>query len=217
MYVIELDVGSYCANCYILYCEETLKAAIIDPAGQEEGILELLKEKNLKLKYIINTHGHVDHIAANGAIKFATRALILIHKEDAPLLEKYDKNLSIFFEKEAASSGIADEFVNDGDIIEFGNVKLKVIHTPGHTSGSICLYNEQEKVLISGDTLYDESIGRTDFPGGCYETMVKSVKEKLFILPDETVVYSGHREVTTIGYEKENNSFSFKKYDIEGR
>ncbi|MDL2280244.1 MBL fold metallo-hydrolase [Selenomonadales bacterium OttesenSCG-928-I06] len=206
MQVIQVEIGFYSTNCYILYCAETLKAAIIDPAGQEKGLLELIEEKNLDVKYIINTHGHVDHIGANGAIKQAKDALILIHEEDAPMLTSYDKNLSIFVGK-GVLGGVADKLINDGDIIEFGNVKLNVIHTPGHTKGGICLYNEKEKTLFSGDTLFAESIGRTDFPGGSYKTIIKSIKEKLFILPDETVVYPGHGEMTTIKHEKQYNPF----------
>ncbi|MDL2280242.1 MBL fold metallo-hydrolase [Selenomonadales bacterium OttesenSCG-928-I06] len=208
MYIIELDVGEHCANCYVLYCEETLEAAIIDPAAQEQGIIELLAEEKLNLKYIINTHGHFDHIRANGAIKKATGALILIHEEEALVLETYDNILSIFPDK-GVSGGIADIFIADGDTVEFGNVKLQVIHTPGHTKGGICLYNKEENVLFSGDTLMAGTIGVTDLPGGSYETIIKSIKEKLFTLPDATVVYPGHGEVTTIEYEKKNNpSFS---------
>ena len=206
MQIMQIEIGFYSTNCYILYCEETLEAVIVDPAGQEKGLLELLKEKNLKLKYIINTHGHVDHIGANGAIREATDALILIHEEDAPMLTSQDKNLSIFVGK-GVLGGVADKFINDGDIIEFGNVKLKVIHTPGHTQGGICLYNEEDSILISGDTLFAESIGRTDFPGGSYKTIISSIKEKLLTLPAETAVYPGHGEMTTIEHERKFNPF----------
>mgnify|MGYP000971974934 CR=1 FL=1 len=206
MKIIQAEIRSYGTNCYILYCEETLQAVIIDPAGNAKELLELFEKKNLKLKYIINTHGHVDHIGANGALKKTTDALILVHEEDAPMLTNHDKNFSIFVGKEILG-GIPDQFINNGDIIEFGNIKLNVIHTPGHSKGSICLYNEKKKVLFSGDTLFAGSIGRTDFPGGSYKTIIKNIKEKLLILPDETVVYPGHDIMTTIEYEKKNNPY----------
>ena len=198
MKIIQAEIRSYGTNCYILYCEETLQAVIIDPAGNAKELLELFEKKNLKLKYIINTHGHVDHIGANGAIKKATGALILIHEEDAPMLTC---GIGGIF------GDVPDQFINDGDTIEFGNIKLNVIHTPGHSKGSICLYNEKKKVLFSGDTLFAGSIGRTDFPGGSYKTIIKNIKEKLLILPDETVVYPGHDIMTTIEYEKKNNPY----------
>ncbi|MDL2280243.1 MBL fold metallo-hydrolase [Selenomonadales bacterium OttesenSCG-928-I06] len=199
MQIIRAEIRSYGTNCYILFCEDTLQAVIIDPAGQEKGLLDVIEKNKLKIKYIINTHGHPDHIGANSAIKKATDASILFHEKEAPMLAK--------FIGKGAPGAVADKFIDDGDTIEFGNVKLQVIHTPGHTQGGICLYNEKEKVLFSGDTLFAESIGRTDFPGGSYPTIISSIKNKLLVLPDETTVYSGHGEATTIAHEKKYNPF----------
>lgn len=199
-----LGVGQLGTNCYILGCEETKEALVIDPGAEASRILQWLDDKGLKAKYIVNTHGHIDHIGANDEIREATGAKLLIHREDAEMLVDPKKNLSVFVGP-AISLKAADETLEHGDSIKVGNIKLEVMHTPGHSLGGISL--KFDGVLFSGDTLFAEGVGRSDFPGGCHETLLASIKRELFTLPDETKVYPGHGPSTTIGYEKENNPF----------
>ncbi|HWR40974.1 MAG TPA: MBL fold metallo-hydrolase [Patescibacteria group bacterium] len=204
MKVIKMEVGHLGTNCYIAYCEQTQKAVVIDPGSNGNELLALLQRENLTVEYIINTHGHADHIGANDQLKAATKAPVLIHKEDAGMLTSAHRNLSAFigggFEVAAG-----DRLLEEGDVIECGSLRLKVIHTPGHTPGGICLLAGD--VLFSGDTLFAESIGRTDFPGGSYKALIQNIKEKLMILPDDVKVCPGHGPDTTIGWERKMNSF----------
>lgn len=197
-------VGQMGVNCYLLGCEETKEAIVIDPGGDAQLIIEELEQNDLKLKAIINTHGHIDHIGANEELKSATQAQLLIHEQDALMLEDPKKNLSVFIGG-AVSQKPADRILKDGDNIEIGTIILEVMHTPGHTLGGICL--KLDNLLFSGDTLFAEGIGRSDFPGGCHETLLSSIKTKIMMLPNETKVYPGHGPDTTIGYERENNPF----------
>ncbi|SDF10950.1 MBL fold metallo-hydrolase [Sporolituus thermophilus] len=204
MKIIKLEVGSLGTNCYIVYCEKTRAAAVIDPGGNAEEILAVINGENLKVECIINTHGHADHIQANAKIKQATCAPIFIHRDDADMLTSIHRNLSAFI-----GGGIkcepADRLLQDGDIIHVGEIMLTVIHTPGHTPGGICLLAND--VLLSGDTLFAESIGRTDFPGGSYRQLIHSIKEKLMVLDDNVRVLPGHGPETTIGWERQHNPF----------
>lgn len=192
------------ANCYILGCEDTGEAAVIDPGDEADRILIKLSEARLKVKYLINTHGHFDHVAANKRMKEITDADLLIHPEDAPMLAELNKAASSFG-LSAENSPDADRHINDGDEISFGSITLKVIHTPGHSRGGICLYTPG--YLFVGDTLFAGSIGRTDLPGGSYDTLIASIKEKLLVFDDNTIVYPGHGPETTIGREKKINPF----------
>ena len=198
----QVVVGDLGVNCYIVSCEQTKKAAVIDPGENGQTILE--KIKNVDVVAIINTHGHADHIGANKMIKDVTKADIFIHRDDAMMLLEPRLNLSIFLGNEIKSYA-ADRIVESGDTIAIGNIALKVIHTPGHTKGGICLYTDG--ILFSGDTLFAESVGRTDFPGGSMRELMKSVTEKLLILPENTKVLPGHGAATTIGWERSHNQF----------
>lgn len=198
----KLVVGAIQSNCYIL--NGGSEAIVIDPGGDAQLILDKLNELNTKCVYIINTHGHIDHIAANDEIRDATGAKILIHKEDAKMLTDSFSNLSAFF-YEATTSSCADKLLEDGDYIEIPNIKLKVIHTPGHTPGGICLLGKG--FVFTGDTLFEYGIGRTDFPGGSYKTLINSISKHLLVLKDETVIYPGHGDISTIGKERVNNPF----------
>jgi len=209
MRILSRIVGSLATNCYIIICEETRKAIIIDPGFSAEEANEILNEivKNgFKVEKIINTHGHFDHIIGNDILKALTKAKILIHKNDASMLLDPSKNLSRMLGRDIISPK-ADRLVEEGEIIKVGDLELKVIHTPGHTEGSISLFCEKEKVVFTGDTLFAGSIGRTDLPGSSFEEIMHSLKEKLMNLPDETVVYPGHGGKTTIGREKGKNPF----------
>jgi glyoxylase-like metal-dependent hydrolase (beta-lactamase superfamily II) len=192
------------ANCYILGCENTKEAVVIDPGDDGDQILMALAKSALKVKYLINTHGHFDHVGANKAMKEATNAEIGIHPDDAPMLMELSKSASMFG-LSAENSPPADILLNHGDQLSFGDITLEVIHTPGHSKGGICLYTKG--YLFAGDTLFKSSIGRTDLPGGNFDTLIASIRTKLFALPDDTIVYTGHGPETSIGDEKRMNPF----------
>jgi len=200
-----MEISAMGVNCYIVGCEETREVAVIDPGGNPRGIVNLLKENDLVATYIINTHGHIDHIGGNQGLKEATGAQILIHEQDAKMLVNPSSNLS-FLMGTKVSSPAADRFIKEGDIIKIGNtVELEVIHTPGHSQGGICL--KTDDIIFVGDTLFQGSIGRTDFPGGSYPLLIKMIKEKLLCYGDEVVAYPGHGPATTIGFERKYNPF----------
>jgi len=199
-----LVVGPIMANSFILGCEETREAAVIDPGDDADRIFLALAESGLTTKLIINTHGHLDHVGANKRLKDVTGAAILIHPLDAPMLNQVASSAAAWGIT-AVNSPPPDRELEDGDKVTFGNIILKVIHTPGHTPGGISLCTEHE--VFVGDTLFAGSIGRTDFPGGSFETIKKSIQLKLFTLPDDVKVYPGHGPVTTIGVEKRTNPF----------
>lgn len=205
MIIQTLVVGMFGTNCHIVGCPETKAGAIIDPGGQPELILVEVKRLGLDVRYIINTHGHFDHTMGNRAVKEATGAPLAIHPADAPLLSEPLMGMSFLMIGKAPSSPPPDIELAEGDVIEFGTIRLKVLHTPGHSPGGISLLGED--VVFTGDTLFNLGIGRTDFPGGDYRTLIQSIKTKLFVLPDDMVAYTGHGPSTTIGYEKRANPF----------
>ena len=204
MKVIQLDVGNLGTNCYILYCENTHEAAVIDPGGNSDRIVSALQREKLKPVCIVNTHGHGDHIAANTTIKEIYGIPVYIHADDADMLTSAAKNLSGFIGMGFACPP-ADKKLTDGDAIQIGTIQAKVLHTPGHTPGGICLLAGD--LLFSGDTLFAESIGRTDFPGGSYRQLLTSIKDRLMTLDDNVIVYPGHGPDTTIGHERKMNPF----------
>ncbi|MBO8137373.1 MAG: MBL fold metallo-hydrolase [Desulfotomaculum sp.] len=204
MIIEVLPVGQLDANCYILACEETREAAIIDPGGDAGDILDLVKRLDVKPKYIICTHGHVDHIAAVGQVKESTSAQVLIHKDDADMLTNPEKNLSVFVGQNVSLEP-ADKLLSEGDVIKLGNLELEVISVPGHTRGGICI--KVKDVVFTGDTLFAGSIGRSDFPGGNHSELVRGIKEKLLTLPGQTRVYPGHGPDTLIEQEERHNPF----------
>jgi len=202
-----LTLGALYTNCYIAGCSETREGLIIDPGfdrdTEAEKVLTRVEQHRLEVKYIVNTHGHPDHTAGNGLLKDATGAPIVIHELDAPKLTDSSKNLSLLFGLHVTSPP-ADQTLKEGDIIQTGKVQLKVLHTPGHSKGSIALLGDN--VVFTGDTLFAGSIGRYDFPDASYKEIMNSLK-RLATLPDHLKVYPGHGPTSTIGQEKRSNPF----------
>lgn len=207
MKIQQLTVGMMGVCCYIVSCEKTGKAAVIDPGGDEEKILAACRKENLDVEYIIATHGHPDHVCGNGPIQKATGARIIMHRDDAeffarPEIQQYFSMLGL------AESPPADIIVEDGDTITIGEEMLQVLHTPGHTPGGICLYNPPN--CFTGDTLFVGGVGRTDFQGGSTQELSRSIREKLLTLPPDTIVWPGHGyggSKSTIGEEARSNPF----------
>ncbi|MCK9376568.1 MAG: MBL fold metallo-hydrolase [Syntrophobacterales bacterium] len=201
-----LTVGLLEVNCYILGDEKTREAVVIDPGGDEDEILDTLNRNNLQLKLIIDTHGHFDHVDANQPLKDATGAQIAIHEADGQMLIKPSSE-AMFFTGNRLRLSQADILLKEGDILTFGEYRLKVLHTPGHTPGGISLVLEGHTYVYVGDLLFAGSIGRTDFPGGSYDALINAVKTKIFPLGDNYSVYPGHGPVTTVGQERKYNPF----------
>lgn len=204
MILEQIQTGIYAVNSYLIGCPKTNKATIIDPGGDADRILELLKKHNLELVSIILTHGHGDHIGAVEELKLETGVQVYIHKDDSNMV----KDAAINMSKLMSGPNIAfypDVLLEDGQVLSIGTLELKVIHTPGHTRGGICIRVGEH--LFTGDTLFKGSIGRTDFEGGSYEQIIDSIKTKLAIMSDGVRVYPGHGPASTIGYEKRTNSF----------
>lgn len=204
MLIRMLVVGDLATNCYIVGCEETHEGIIIDPGGDADLILQEVDRLGLRILQIVNTHGHFDHTLANGAVKEATGASLAIHPADAHMLTNPLKSLS-FWVGSIRPGPAADVLLNDGDVVRFGKIELKVLHTPGHSPGSISLVTLG--TVFTGDALFQGSIGRTDFPGGNYRQLIHSIRTRLLTLPDDTVAYTGHGPATTIGEERRFNPF----------
>ncbi len=200
-----LVVGLFAENCWIIGNRRTGEAICIDPGDQPADVLHLARDMGVKIKLIVNSHGHLDHIMGVRAVKAATGAPFLLHAGDLEIARKAGASAALWLGRNIEPPPDPDFFINDGDEVEVAGVKLKVIHTPGHTPGSCSFYTEG--MLFSGDTLFRGSIGRTDLPGGDYEEEMRSIIEKLLKLPDDTIVLPGHMEETRIGIEKQTNPF----------
>jgi glyoxylase-like metal-dependent hydrolase (beta-lactamase superfamily II) len=199
-----LVVGPIQSNCYVLGCERTREAVVIDPGGDADRILITLAKDKLRCLYIINTHGHFDHSADNKRLKEVTGAQLLIHPADAPMILNQSAGGGMWG-LHVDNSPPPDRYLGEGDIITFGDISLKVLHTPGHSPGGISLVTD--KMVFVGDTLFAGSIGRTDFPGGDDEGLLRHVRNKIFTLGDDVVVYPGHGPQTTVGRERKTNPF----------
>src|SRR5574341_395800 len=204
MILERLVVGPLGVNCYILGDDAAREAFVIDPGGNARDILNALQQHQLKVSAIVNTHAHFDHVVALDEIRAATGAPFMIHVDEADMLAKAQASAALFGLAIPLQKP-ADRLLHEGDELNAGKISLKVLHTPGHTPGEICLLNG--KNLFVGDTLFQGSIGRTDFPGGDYGTLMRSIRDKLFPLPDDTVVYPGHGPSTTLREEKALNPF----------
>lgn len=207
MFLKQMQVGHMAVFAYIIGDTESGEGLVVDPGANVDDILSEAENNHIRIKYIVNTHGHADHIAGNAELKEKTQAQIIIHKDDAQMMVSHHPIIMRMFR--AKPSPPADITLKDGDAIELGNVKLKVIHTPGHSPGSISLYTPG--YVITGDTLFVESVGSTNLIGGSWEIMFNSITKKLLTLPDETIVLPGHNTgrtlTSTIENEKRNNPF----------
>ena len=203
MIIVTLPVGLIQTNCYVVGCEETKEGVIIDPGGDPDRILAEVQRQGLTVRYVLNTHAHFDHTDANGAIVEATGAILALHPHDRTLLD--DAGGAAMFGVSADTSPPPDLDLHDADELAIGQLCLKVIHAPGHTPGHVCFYERDQGVLFDGDVLFYRGIGRTDLPGGSWPQLLDSIQRVLFALPDDTVVYSGHGQATTIGEEKRLN------------
>jgi glyoxylase-like metal-dependent hydrolase (beta-lactamase superfamily II) len=197
-------VGALETNCYLVYCEDTLEAAVVDPGGDPEKINRKIAELGLEPVILINTHGHVDHVGANKDIKEKYQIPLCIHSADSKMLDNIVASAMGLF-LGAKKSPKPDRYLEEGENIPVGNCFLKVIHTPGHSPGSISL--AADEFLLSGDLLFYGGVGRTDLPGGSWGVLEDSIRNKIFRFPDETVVLPGHGPATSVGQEKMANPF----------
>jgi glyoxylase-like metal-dependent hydrolase (beta-lactamase superfamily II) len=208
MIVNQYEVGNFAVFCYLIGDEETKEGLFIDPADDVERLISEAKSQGVeKIKYIVNTHSHVDHIMGNKEMVKRTGAKVVIHEEEARYLVQTPADLLMMFR--ATPSPPADLLVKEGDVIQVGKVGLKVMHTPGHSPGGMSLYIDG--MVFTGDTLFVGSVGRTDFPGSSWEAMETSIRKKLYVLPGDTIVFPGHNygstPTSTIQYERRHNPF----------
>ena len=196
-------------NTYVVY-DDSLEAVVIDPGCYEQEekdqLDNFIKSEKLTIKYLLDTHAHIDHVLGNYHVKEKYKVPFLMHKKDESVLKAvkaYAPNYGFINYTEA----LPDQFLEEGDDVIFGNSKFSVLFVPGHAPGHIAFYNQKEKILMGGDVLFKRSVGRTDLPGGNHETLINSIHQKLFVLPDDVVVYPGHGDTTTLGEEKTSNPF----------
>jgi len=207
MIVKGLTVGLLQENCYILGCEKTLKGVIIDPGDNARGILRVVQQEGLTIEKILNTHAHFDHVMGVNGVKKATKAPFCLHPADLPILRDVPERVRLWLDSEVAPIDDPDEFLEHGQEIRFGEMILEVRFTPGHAPGHVVFVDHAGKQIFGGDTLFQGSIGRFDLPLADGPTLLRSIQQQLFTLPDDYVVYPGHGPATTIGEEREFNPF----------
>lgn len=212
MFFKMLSLGNMDNNCYILGDEDSKHALVIDAPAESGAILDVLEEEGLKLKYVLLTHAHYDHIGALDGLCSATDAEVMIHSFEADAVNDPTVNLALYAGAPSPSVTVSKKLV-DGDVITLGNIELKVLYTPGHTVGSVCYYTDG--MLFSGDTLFLKDVGRCDLPGGDFKIIKQSIRKQLYVLPDSTDVYPGHGRATTIGYEKAYNNYIQQDWEYE--
>lgn len=204
MLIETVVVGPLQVNCYVVGCEATGEAIVIDPGDEAEWVAEVARRRGWTVRRIVNTHGHFDHLAGVQKLKELTGAPFSIHEAELSLVQSFAQQ-ALFFGFRVGDLPEVDDFLAEGDEVAFGEVRLKVLHTPGHSPGGISLVGDG--VVFVGDELFAGSIGRADLPGGDYQTLINTVRTKLFTLGDDTVVYPGHGPATTIGRERRYNLF----------
>lgn len=200
----QLSVGPLQVNCFLVACQKTRDAMVIDPGEEGLRILQLAKSESLEIRKVVNTHGHFDHIGANQQVVDSTGAVLMLHAADLPLLQNA-RNHAEVYGLTVVPSPAPDRLLDQGDTFEVGEHSFSVLHVPGHSPGGICLLSDGH--VFVGDVLFAGSVGRTDLPGGDFDALVEGVRERLFTLPDETIVHPGHGPDTTIGQERRMNPF----------
>ena len=212
MKVVKFEFWLFGINTYVVYDPNTLKCAIIDPgminAEEEKALTDFINRNNLKVTHIINTHLHIDHACGDKYASEVFNAPIYAHKDDEFLGKRLQMQGAAFEIEQEVSDVCITSYLEDGETIKIGDGELKVLHVPGHSPGSIALYDQEGGYVISGDILFEGSVGRTDLPGGNMKQLLDSISKKLYALPDETVIYAGHGPESTVGYEKRNNIFT---------
>ncbi len=204
MHIYKFTVGNFAVNNYLVHPEDSNQALLIDAGEDPEPVLNTIRQKKLNLLYLINTHGHGDHIAGNDAILRETGARLLVHELDAPYLQDPTLNLSALLGFKLRSPE-PDELLKEGDIIQLDPLQFRVLHTPGHTPGHISLICEQHAFV--GDLIFEGSVGRTDLPFASTDQLMDSIRRKIYTLPDDTVLHPGHGPDTRVGTEKQHNPF----------
>jgi glyoxylase-like metal-dependent hydrolase (beta-lactamase superfamily II) len=198
-----VPVGITQTNCYIVGCEETQEGVVIDPGGHPQRILKAIEESGLTIRYVLNTHCHFDHMGANAEIVAATGAPLALHPAELPMLQA--RGGAALFGVFVKESPPPDMELEPGQVLEVGTLRFQVLHTPGHSPGSLTFYSQEEGLAFAGDVLFHAGIGRTDLPGGDWDTLMRSIRDVLFVMPDETVICPGHGPKTTVGQEKRSN------------
>lgn len=204
--ILQLSLGPLQTNCYIVGCEETMTAAVVDPSWDGKSIAATAVEQGYDITHILLTHSHFDHVGGLAELKAETNAPIYIHPEALSMLAQATM-AAAFWNVKIAAPPVPEEMLSEGQVIKVGNLQLQVLFTPGHAPGHVCFYIADHAVLLDGDVLFQQSIGRTDLPGGDAELLMRSIREQVMVLPDETHVLSGHGPATTIGQERQWNPF----------
>ena len=206
MIIHTIQVGITQTNCYVVGCEETRAGIVIDPGDNPQRILKTIADSGLTIRYVLNTHCHFDHMGANAEIVAATGAPLALHPAELPLLQA--RGGADLFGVQVSTSPMPDVELEPDQMLQVGTLHVQVLHTPGHSPGSLTFYLAEENVAFDGDVLFHMGIGRTDLPGGSFDTLMHSIRAVLFTLPDETAIYPGHGPSTTVGQEKRANPWT---------
>jgi len=198
-----VPVGITQTNCYVVGCDQTHEGVVIDPGGHPQRILKAIEQSGLTIRYVLNTHCHFDHMGANAEIIAATKAPLALHPAELPILQA--KGGAAWFGVLVKESPLPDLELDGGQVLEIGTLRFQVLHTPGHSPGGLTFYLKEEHAAFDGDVLFEMGIGRTDLPGGDWNTLERSIREILYALPDDTTLYPGHGPQTTVGREKRSN------------